>query len=106
MPALGADREHVLVPESTWSADSPGPLPGLADLVPCSVIGGSHITAPGGSPPAAFTPAARACEVRALPAYEVLRLPGTICASNGVPPGSPLPLNFNSLRTEFQFSKT
>ena len=91
LPATSADRERTLVSESAWSADGPGPLPVLADLVACSVIDEPHATTQGGSPPVAFTPALRACEVHVLPAGEVLHLPGTIRASTGVPPGPPLP---------------
>ena len=42
VPALGADHENVLVPESAWFADGPGPFPVLADIAQCSVHGGAR----------------------------------------------------------------
>ena len=65
VPALGADHEHVLVPESAWFADGPGPLPVLADIVRCSVRGDVRGNA---SLPRAFAPAQYACTVCVLPA--------------------------------------
>ena len=68
VPALSADQEHVLVPESAWSAETPGPLPALADTLPCSVLGGPLDSPSGDALTIAYTPARHPCVVHGLPA--------------------------------------
>ena len=91
VPALDVDHEHVLVPESAWSADGPGPLPVLADIVQCPVHGDVRGGAPGTALPRAFTPARHALMTCVLPAGG---LPDEICAAINAPSGAPLPRLF------------
>ena len=92
VPALDVGQEHVLVPESAWSAEGPGPLPVLADLVQCSVHGNPRGGTPGATLPLAFTHAHHACMVYGLPAgVHSSCLPDEICAAIGAPVGTPLP---------------
>jgi len=95
VPALDVENEHVLVPESAWSADGPGPLPVLADIAQCSVNGDVRGGAPGTALPRVFAPARHACTVRVLPAGgHSPCLPDEICAAINAPSGSPLPRLF------------
>ena len=89
VPALDADHEHVLVPESERGSRRPGPLPVLADIVRCSVRDDVRGSA---SLPRAFAPAQHAYTVCVLPAGGLSPcLPDDVCVAIGVPSGAPLP---------------
>ena len=82
----------MLVPESAWFAERPGPLLVLAVLVACSAFSGPLNGRPSDTIPIAYTPACHACVVPILPAGAASPcLPSAVCSAIGAPLGSPLP---------------